>query len=205
MLTNLNGATYSAPTLFDNCRVKNTKGELKQMKKFFAIATLALALVASAFAQTTYTAPKFSVNFTGPVTTKTFNNNANTSTRTNYAATSANGIVEEVMTVDIISDGVLPVDYSSSDFYRANNAGTGETLTTDNLSNGLYQGHPYSYGCYLSTYEGVNYIRFTRFIIVNAKEAIFISMFLENSPNAVKTPAGAFQVWQDFENSLDIK
>jgi hypothetical protein len=174
------------------------------MKKFFAIATLALALVASAFAQTTYTAPKFSVNFTGPVTTKTFNNAANTSTRTDYVAT-ANGVTEEVMTVDIIADGVLAVDYSSSDFYRANNANTGETLTTDNLSNGLYQGHPFSYGSYLSTYEGVNYVRFTRFIIVNGKEAIFISMFLEDSPNAVKTPAGAFQVWQDFENSLDIK
>jgi hypothetical protein len=183
---------------------KNQKGELKQMKKFFAIATLALALVASAFAQTTYTTPKFSVNFTGPVTTKTFNNKDNTSTRTGYNAT-ANGVIEEVVTVDIIVDGVLAVDYSSSDFYRTVGVNVGETLATDNLSNGMYQGHPFSYGSYLSTYNGVNYIRFTRYIIVNGKEAIFISMFLENSPNAAKTPAGAFQVWQDFENSLDIK
>ena len=110
-----------------------------------------------------------------------------------------------MITVDIITDGVLAVDYTSSDFYRSTTVFEGETLSTTYLSNGMYDGHPYSYGCYLSTVEGVDYIRFTRYIIVNSKRAIFISMIMVNSPNNAKTPAGAVQVWQDFENTLVIK
>ena len=172
------------------------------MKKF--VLAMMLFVATLGFAQSTYSTQTFSADFTGPVTVSSLINDAKTSSRTFYFAQS-NGITESVITVDIITDGVLAVDYTSSDFYRSNTVFEGETLSTTTLSNGMYNGHPYSYGCYLSTVEGVNYIRFTRYIIVNSKRAIFISMIMVNSPNSAKTPAGAVQVWQDFENTLVIK
>jgi len=146
--------------------------------------------------------PGFSVDFSSQPQVETFRNDANTSTRTVYTAI-GNEAVEQVVVVKVDHD--IPVDYTSSDFYRDADVNTGETLATNRNSQGLYQGHPYSYGCYTSTVNGVDVIRFSRFIIVNSRTAIFIVMAMPNSDNAPKTPTGAFQAWQDFENTLNIQ
>jgi len=146
--------------------------------------------------------PGFSVDFSSQPQVETFRNDANTSTRTVYTVI-GNEAVEQVVVVKVDHD--IPVDYTSSDFYRDADVNTGETLTTNRNNKGLYQGHPYSYGCYTSTVNGVDVIRFSRFIIVNSRTAIFIVLAMPNSDNAPKTPTGAFQAWQDFENTLNIQ
>jgi hypothetical protein len=172
------------------------------MKKFLATLTLALAFVGSAFAQT-FTTSAFSANFNGAVSTDTFRSKANTSNNVQYGSF-ANGITETVIVRTVDHD--IPVDLSSSQFYRSNT--TDLVLVTKYNSDGTYQGHPYSYGYFTYTNDNVNYVVQERIIIVNSRTAIFISMTMTEAQHA-ETPnvpnTSTIQVWQDFENSLDIK
>ena len=169
------------------------------MKSFVMTIILAVMMSVAAVAQT-YSTPQFAVNFTGTVNVSSFRNNKNTSTRTDYVAVSGN-VREEIMVVSIDHD--IAVDLTSSRFYRDQDASAGETFVTNFNSDGTYQGHLFSYGCFLSQFDGVNYIRLTRYIIVNARTAIFISMSLPNPEE--RTSEGSLKAWQDFENTLVIK
>ena len=166
-------------------------------KALFALLFLVSTL---GFAQGTYNNSRFSAIFNGPVTVTTVTHATNTDT--NY--TSVNGNVEEQVIVRVV-DHDIPVDFSSTEFYRDRDASSDEKLMTEVNSNGYYQGHPYSYGDVLGTDNGVSYYRFERSIVVNSRTAIFIRMIRPVNESNNKTAAGAVQEWQDFENTLDIK
>jgi hypothetical protein len=169
------------------------------VKSFVMTIILAVMLSVAAVAQN-YSTPVFSADFNGAVSVNSFRNDKNTSTRTRYTSVSGD-VHEEVLVVAVDHD--IAVDLTSSRFYRDQDANVGETLTTDFNSDGTYQGRVFSYGCFLSRFDGVNYIRLTRYIIVNSRTALFISMSLPNSD--ARTSEGAIQAWVDFERTLVIK
>ena len=198
------------------------KGEV--MKKFFTAFTFILALAISSVAKT-YSTPVFSATFNGDVKVETFRNSTNsntayssfsngitklkvktfrnsTSSNTAYSSFS-NGITELVVVRTVDHD--IDVNTTSSQFYRANT--TGATLVDKFNSDGEYQGHPYSYGLFEYTDSGIAFTERERIIIVNSRTVIFIKMIMtaEKASNEPNTPGNDLQVWQDFENTLNIK
>ena len=169
------------------------------MKKFFTAFTFILALAISSVAQT-YSTPVFSATFNGDVKVETFRNSTNSNTA--YSSFS-NGITELVVVRTVDHD--IDVNTTSSQFYRANT--TGATLVDKFNSDGEYQGHPYSYGLFEYTDSGIAFTERERIIIVNSRTVIFIKMIMtaEKASNEPNTPGNALQVWQDFENTLNIK
>jgi len=172
------------------------------MKFMKTIALVAVLFCAAFGTAQTYSTNLFSVGFNGTPTVSTTRNQANTSTRTDYRVWDGT-VLEQVLVVNI--DHTIPVDYTSSDFYRDEDASAGEVLSTANNSQGMYQGRPFSYGCFLSTFNGADEIRMTRYIIVNATTAIFISMELPDAATYPRDTNNAFKGWEDFESSLNIK
>jgi len=169
----------------------------------------AMALVAiggAAHAQGTYKTNSFSVDFNGPVQTKAYRNDANTSTRTAYSSCSGD-ICEGVTVVAIDHD--IDVNMASAEFYR-NSASDNEFQShTDVNSEGYYQGHPYAYGNYTSTINGVEYEWFERFIVVNSREVVFIYMSIPSSDyesgKVGKSGGGStYAAWQTFEYTLNL-
>jgi hypothetical protein len=172
------------------------------LNKIFATLTLALAMIGSVFAQTPYSTSSFSATFNGTVDVDSHRSSGGTSNNVEYSSF-ANGITEIVIVRTVDHD--IDVNLTSSQFYR-NNVGGGATLLDKYNSDGAYQGHPFSYGLFTYTKDGVDYSLRSRFIIVNSRTAIFIQMVMptEKANAEPKTPNDALVVWQDFENSLNI-
>lgn len=161
------------------------------MKKLFAITVLALAFVASAFAQT-YNTPNFSATFNGPVKAgAAYQNDAKTSTTTDYC-TPLNLAVVQCVDARFITAGVIPVDNTSSDFYLYHDTFGGNPQL---LSHEMYQGHPASYAFFN---DGKGNGQRERVIIVSPTEVLFILQYasanLDDSAD-----------WTGFAQSLDIK
>ena len=169
------------------------------MKKVLFVWMLMLASICGA---QSYSAPRFTATFNGPVTTSNGVNDAKTSSYVIYG--SSQGDVEEEVLVRNIYAGSIDVTLDSARFYR-NELAKQQTLLTDISSEGYYEGHPYAYGNYKIAANGVDYFYFVRFIIVDQHTAVFISMSFPVQNSYAKTPAGAYQLWQDFENTLNIQ
>lgn len=165
------------------------------MKKVLSLAILALAFVASAFAQTStpYINSDFSATFNGLVQYQNEGpNDQKTSTSEAYWSNGTDGVQQEVY-VRRITAGTIPVDFTSSDFY-VNNHLFG-THIPENVSRGYYQGHPYTYAFYTDD-NGLG--ERVRFIIVSPTEVIWIEQYAPLSTNDT-------QEYADFETSLNIK
>jgi len=174
------------------------------MKKVLAVLILALAFVASAFAQTQttpYSNNNFSATFNNEVTYSTYSNPTNINYV--YTSTSAQG-VKQVVNVRIV-DHDIPVDYSSSDFYMNHETSSlldtfDGTLVADGIARNLYQGHPFTYAFFDKApgSNGTMWSERIRFIIVNSREVIFIYQI---APEEVNDQ----QEWFAFEETLSIK
>lgn len=173
------------------------------IKKLMGIMAVLVLSVVSAAQSTSFSTSAFSATFNGPVTaTGPSRNIANTSTYYQYKSYQ-NGIWEGVEVRTIDHD--IAVDFTSSQFYRANETGT---LAPEVNGDDYYQGHPFSYG-FFSDLKGkdgdtATYERCERIIIVNSRTVIFIWMDMETGGMRTANNT-AFQPWVDFENSLDIK
>jgi hypothetical protein len=186
--------------------VQTQTGETTSMKYLSSILAI-LVLSIAAFSQdypvgpnvgkatTPYATTNFSATFDGPVTAMLPTRNGE-NTSTDYKYVSQNGKVAEAVTVRFI-DHDIAVDYTSSDFY-ANDDRTGGTVDTANTSHDSWNGAPFTYTYRTFTLDGVILTKRTRYIIVNAREAIFIQQITavgyEDRPE-----------WLDFEYSLRIK
>lgn len=177
------------------------------MKKFLKSIALVTALLCASFAvaqypespntgkQTTpYTSVQFNATFNGSVNvSELMHNTAKTSVYRLYTSSAAG--VYQTVAVRFI-DHAIPVDFTSSEFYAAHADLSGGTIT--NQSNDVWEGHPFTYIYVVFSADGVNYVTRTRFIIVSATEAIFIS---QTAP----ATADDRDQWLDFEYSLRIK
>ena len=177
---------------------------------FTAITVVALLLTAVAVAQSDYSTADFSATFNGQVEVSgPTRNTANTSTYVSYSSHDSQGIEEfvEVRTID----HDIPVDLTSTRFYRnqvSTSANATEELLADKNSDGDYQGHPYSYGCYrLKFQSGGDYYHLARYIVVSPRKEISIEMLIPTSiiNNIATDPNGAYTIWREFEYTLNIK
>jgi hypothetical protein len=175
--------------------------QLKLFSKLFAVVTL---FIASAFAQGTYSAPRFSATFNGSVEVSTRQNQTNTALGYASAAPTANGVAVEFVEVRSI-DHDIDVSTVSSDFYRTNHGDQELVEDTRVRSNGTYQGHPYSYGFYNTTINGVQYVQSIRFIIVDSRTAIFISLTEPRADAGLASSNAVITGWESFEDSLNIR
>jgi hypothetical protein len=170
----------------------------KLFKSTLLIATMFLASLG--MSQTNFSAPRFSASFNGAVeTSKAARNTNNTSTSVQYTSTSGN--VLESVTVRTI-DHDIAVDSTSSQFYRAND--TTGTLFPASSSDGTYQGHPYSYGCAHFESNGITFWSMTRYIIVDSRTAIFITLIVPENDVQLSNNE-TLPEWVRFENSLSIQ
>ena len=172
--------------------------------KFLSSLFLALVLSVSALAQyptspntgkatTPYTTGVFSATFNGPVTAKdSGRNTANTSSDVTYV--SSTELIAQAVVVRFI-DHAIAVDYTSSDFYVNDLTGCD---TKDNLSQGTWDGRPYSYVFCTYTTGGQTYTERVRFIIVNSTTVLMVKQLALEANNDR-------DVWLDFEYSLRIK
>jgi hypothetical protein len=121
---------------------------------------------------------------------------ARSDTAMNYTVSSytESPVVGQSITVRIV-DHDIPVDYTSSDFYANNDSTGGEVITT---SRNVWEGHPFTYVARKFTVNGETFQKRERYIIVNSREAIFLTEII---------PAGQDDQneWLDFEYSLRIK
>lgn len=173
------------------------------MKKFLATLTLALAMVSSAFAATTYNNSKFSADFNGPVTMEDLGLNQTGTGNTVMYKSDTNGVQEGVAVRTI--NGNIAVNLDSAEFYANQQLNIkGHTLVsrtskdTSGNDQRYYQGHPFSYICTEFTEDGVKYWMRTRFIIVNSNTVLFVQML----STAEKSDRDE---WTRFEFSLDVK
>ena len=181
--------------------------------KFFSSILAVLVLSLASLAQVTYpegpntgkantpfSTAQFSATFNGPVEAQAASRSAqNTSTDHSYISTGndfKDTSVGQKITVRFV-DHDIAVDYTSSDFY-ANDDSTGGTVDTANTSNGVWEGHPYTYTYRTFTLNGVQLTKRSRYIIVNAREVIFVQQIsLVGYEDRDQ--------WLDFEYSLRIK
>lgn len=166
--------------------------------KSFVFVVVLLLVAAFAGAQN-FSGSRFTATFNGPVSTTTSSN----ATNSNLQYTSRSGNVTEGVTVRTV-DHDIPVNQSSSQFYRANVVSP-YILDSSKNSDGYYQGHPYSYGTFSYTENGVLYYVMERFIVVDSRTAIFIWMSMPASEDTDRTPNNANVRWQDFEYTLNIQ
>lgn len=174
------------------------------MKKLFALlAVLALSTVAVAQLAVPYSNNVFSATFNGTVSSKP---NVVHDTNTDYDYNSNDAVHYEDVTVRIITHDI-PVNNQSSDFYADHAALNGWVIDTTvdatgntSRSSGLYKGlYPYTYTYMTRTGDdGIQYATRTRWIVVNAREAVFIKM-------TSKAADSDHDYWEKFENSLEIK
>jgi hypothetical protein len=147
----------------------------------------------TAFQTTPYSTSYFSVAFNGAVSTTTSRTANNQSSNTTYYSGSHG--VSQGVTVRII-DHNIAVDQTSSDFY-ADNDTTGGTI--DSRSTDVWEGHIFTYTRRLyNAPDGTQLSKRSRFIIVNAREVIFI---IQICPASYEDR----NEWLDFEYSLRIK
>jgi hypothetical protein len=114
-----------------------------------------------------------------------------------------------------VVDHAIPVDFSSSNFYRTHLCENteGATLDNDSTNDSYYDGHPFSFGVCNYTLGNIPYWRLERIIIVDSTTVIFIAMDVpvsvanrpENATTSVKGTNDAFVGWVNFENSLVIR
>ncbi len=156
------------------------------------LAAIGLLLSVTAFAQqsTPYSTPNFSATFNGAVATETATHPNSVSYR--YES-SAQGVGQTVI-VRIVNHDIA-VNHESSNFYN-NDDPTGGTVS--DVKQDYYQGHPFTYACRTYDVGGVSWTKRTRFIIVNARTAIFIWQISRADYNDTAE-------WTAFENSLIIK
>jgi len=173
---------------------------MKFLSSILAVLILSIASLAqypegpnTGKANTPFAATNFSATFNGPVTALPM---ARQNTSTEYAFFSQNASVAEKVTVRFI-DHDIDVNYTSSDFY-ANDDITGGTVDVANTVHGSWNGAPYTYTYRTFTLDGFTLTKRSRYIIVNAREVIFLQQVsrvgYEDRPE-----------WLDFEYSLRIK
>jgi hypothetical protein len=183
------------------------------MKRTTLLLTLVAALMLSAFAmaQGVYTGTRFSANFNGPVTTKTYSN----STNSNIEYDSNDGNVYEAVAVRTV-DHDIAVNFTNTEFYRDHLTGAFSSdqqasLDTKVNADGYYQGHPYSFGAVTYFAGGIWWHRYERVFIVDSRTAIFILITIpineDTDVTAVNngTTGTVNTRWQQFENSLNIR
>ncbi len=144
---------------------------------------------------TPFNSVQFSATFNGPVNISDLvQNTAKTSQFRLYEST--NKGVTQTIQLRVITTGYIAVDYTSSDFY-ANEFVDGIEDTT-NRSHNVWEGYPFTY-TYVTKGKGDDAtVTRTRFIIINAREALFLSQVsLASIDNRDQ--------WLDFEYSLRIK
>lgn len=147
---------------------------------------------------TPYSTNTFSAVFNGMVDAGAASRSTDgKSTNYTYVSTNTDGTIAQGIIVRFV-DYDISVDYTSSDFYANDDTSAG---TIGNRSTGTYQGHPFTYTARFSVDNGVNYIKRTRYIIVNAREVIFIVQYAPDTNNSY----GDRDQWMDFEDSLTIK
>lgn len=165
--------------------------------KALLVAVVAVTLSTFASAQS-YDNSYFSAVFNAPVTTNTTKRNPD-NTSTDYDFGSDTPAIAEWVTIRII-DHDIPNAFQSSDFYadQQARAATDSGGTVINRSQTWYQGHPVTYICTARPKDGKTYWIRTRYIIVSAREAIFITMIsLQDDSNQAE--------WERFEATLNIK
>jgi len=100
-------------------------------------------------------------------------------------------------------DYPIPADLTSSDFY-ADHDGDGGTITDRSTS--TYQGHSLTYARRRYTFDGKEYAKRTRYIIVSQREVIFITQIVPFEDfTAPGAGVGDQPQWFEFEDSLSIK
>jgi hypothetical protein len=146
-----------------------------KLKSILLVATL---FVLSAFAGAqNFSNNYFSATFAGPVTVDNVRrNNENTSSEYVYEA-STNNVYQ---TIDVrLVDHDIPVGLSSTEWYAndqdAQMAKQFPGAVEVNRSNGVYQGHPFTYICIRYTYEGTEYTQRRRMIYISQREVYFIT------------------------------
>jgi hypothetical protein len=146
----------------------------------------------------------FSAVFNGPVTETTIQH----ATNTDYEYYSASDGVQQQITVRFITHDIS-VDQTSADFYANDDAAGGSGSTggiVTNRSIDTYQGHPFTYTRRHSFANGLDYAKRTRFIIVSAREVIFVTQVVPFQDLSTTAAGNGDQPqWIDFEDSLDIK
>jgi len=169
---------------------------------FVALVAFALSTVASAQSTGTLTSfdnQYFSATFlNGPITADAPSRN-NENTSTDYTYWSETPAIWESVVVRII-DHDIPVGFTATDFYADAQASraTSDGGTVVNRSTTWYQGHPVTYINTSFVENGLTYWVRARYIVINAREAIFIKMIsLQADSNQ--------QEWERFESSLTIK
>ena len=175
------------------------------MKKIFSTITLALALIGSAFAQTSYNSSRFSADFNGSVTVNDLGMNPTGTGSTMEYESNTNGVLEIVAVRSIVNGKVIPVTQASAVFYANQDAtADGNTVISRESkdANGndqtAYQGHPFAYICVSYVEGGVTYIKRTRYIIVDEHTTFFVIMISPREKSDLDE-------WGRFENSLNIK
>jgi hypothetical protein len=175
------------------------------MKKIFSTITLALALIGSAFAQTSYNSSRFSADFNGSVNINYLGTNpAGTGSTMEYES-NTNGVMEVVAVRSIVNGKVIPVTQEAAQFYANQDAtGAGNTVVsrTSKDVNGndqtTYQGHPFAYICVSYVEGGVIFYKRTRYIIVDEHTTFFVVMISTKEKSDLDE-------WTRFEYSLNIK
>jgi len=139
----------------------------------------------------------FDVTFAGNGEVKTESGANDAGTSRSYAWESSTSDVYQYVTVRIVNHDIA-VDFTSSNFYANEDLKDG-TNTELNRSTGYWQGHPFTYSAVSFVGgNGATLTTRTRYIIVSAREVIFIS----------QTSLASFDdnaIWQTFETSLNIK
>jgi hypothetical protein len=147
---------------------------------------------------TQFNSNQFTALFNGEVTVSELKqNDAKTSQYRSYTS-SSNGVTQQVL-LKFITAGDIAVDYTSSNFYANQFVPVvGGVEDMSNRSQGVWEGHPFTYAYVSGETDGVAWVTRTRYIIVNSREALFISQTSSGTTDDRNQ-------WLDFEYSLRIK
>jgi hypothetical protein len=167
--------------------------------KYTLLPLLLVLLSVFAMAQGSYTGTRFTATFNGPVSVDTYNNPTNSNTRyLSFSGSMTEGVVVRIVDHDI------DVNNTSSQFYRAT-APSEYVLHPEKNSDGYYQGHPYSFGSFSHTQNGVSYYMYERFIIVDSRTVVFIWLEIPVSEDTDRNADNVNLRWSNFEDSLIIR